>query len=250
MPLSFLRFQPGAIGDTVLMCILASNKNLNSQMRYLDYHDCKTEIDEEHLKQFKYNQISNLSFQYCKTDPIILKNQLLLLENEDVEKEWLLKSHYYGELNYPTIDIIIKQKMLPFVVKAILKKRNTHPNYLPLISQIKDEKILYQFNCYNYAVDRINTEKNILNNTRLLFLEELLNGWDNFKNAIHRINLSVDQTYKSYYNKWLNDNLSFMPSNTYISLVEESNFDYKYTGLSIEERYSLLALADEKFKIL
>ena len=250
MPLTFLRFQPGAIGDTVLMCILASNKNLHSQMQYLGNQDSKTEIDGDHLRQFRYDQISNLSFQYFKTDPILLKNQLLLLENEDIKKKWLLKSHYYGDLSYPTIDIIIEQKMLPFVVKAILKKRNSHPNYLPLISQIKDEKILYQFNCYNYAIDRINTEKNIVNNTRFLLLEELLNGWNSFRDAIHRINLLVDQACETYYNKWLNDNLSILPSSTYTLLVGERNFDYKYTGLSIEERYSLLALAGEKFKIL
>lgn len=249
MPLNFIRFQPGAVGDTVLMCILASNKNLHSQMRYLGYHEGKTEIDEHYLKQFKYDQISNLSCQYFKTDPILLKDQLLLLENEDPAIKWLLKTHYYGELNYPIIDIMITQRMLPFVVKAILKKRNTHVNYLPVVSQIKDEKILYKFNCYNYAVDRIRTEKSILNHT-FLKLEELVSGWNGFKSAVNKINLSIDQTCKSHYDKWLNGNLPMMPSSIYTSLVDQNNFDYNLAGLNLEEKYCLLALAGEKFKVL
>jgi hypothetical protein len=248
MPITFLRFQPGAAGDTVLKCIIDSHTRINCQMKYTNNVDGKTEIDETHLRQFRYNQISNLSFQYFKTDELQLKNQLLLLENEDVSKEWLLKSHYYGEVKYPVIDIIIGKKMLPFVVRSILKKRNTHPNYLPLIAKITNKKILYQFNCYNYAIDRITTEQTVAS-IRCLQLEDILSGWDNFCQALAAIDLPIGQNCKSYYDQWLENNL-YLPSSLYCSLVDKENFDYNNNRLAIEERYCLMALSGEKFKIL
>lgn len=248
MPITFLRFQPGAAGDTVLKCIIDSQSHIHCQMKYTNNVDGKTEIDEAHLRQFRYNQISNLSFQYFKTDEAQLKNQLVMLENEDINKEWLLKSHYYGELEYPVIDIIIGKKMLPFVIKSILKKRNTHPDYLPLITKIKNKKILYQFNCYNYAIDRIATEQTVTN-VKCLQLKDILGGWDSFYHSMAAIDIPIDQNCKSYYNQWLESN-SYLPSDLYCAQVDKENFDYRDYRLTVEERYCLMALSGEKFKIL
>ena len=119
--------------------------------------------------------------------------------------------------------------------------------YNNIVKKIKDPVILYKYNCYNLAIDRVST-RNF--DTKQIKLSDILGGWNTFLNSIEHVQLSVLDCFKDYYNNWLEENSVFFPSKEYTNLVETKNYDYTCTNLSLEERYCLLALSGGKFKIL
>lgn len=256
MSIKFLRFKPGAGGDTILKLILASNLNLKSQIEYVGCVNGKTVLDMDALQSFRYLEIALLSLNPSEVVLEKLKQQLLQLQNENKTQQWFLKSHYYEELDYPIIDIVVTKKMLPFAVKGVTLKNiadptrhNTLKSYTPLISKIKDKKILHYFNCYNVALDIINVEKIELSNNKIK-LENILDNWENLLELLKNVGVTVSEECKTYYEQWIQKNQKYKPSVNYTNLVSNNNFDYTFPELDIEERYCLLALSGQKFKIL
>jgi hypothetical protein len=256
MPLTLLRWQSGAGGDTVLKILLDSNPGLQSQNQYTGLDNNKTQIDIEYVTSFKYNEISKMSLMsHDFVDADLLTRQLRALEEENTNVPWLLKTHCYFNFHYPVIDITVDQQFLPFLVKSTLaknfKEHNTILNYNSMITKIKDPTILYKYNCYNLAVSFINNcmlNKN-LSQTRLS-VKNILGGWESLNNSLKELGFCVADHCKLYYKTWLSKNQSLLPSKYYIELVENNNLDYRSPKISIEEKYCLLALAREKFKII
>jgi hypothetical protein len=256
MPIKFLRFKPGAGGDTILKLILTSNLHVKSQIAYVGLASGKTVLDMDALQNFRYLHIALLSLNPYEIDKETLQNQLLHLQDENINQQWLLKSHYYEDLEYPMVDILITKNMLPFAVKGVTLKNindptrhNTLKNYNFLIPKIKDKKILHYFNCYNVALDIINAEKNRFKNEKIL-LEDILGGWESLVESLKKVNMPIAEECKPYYDQWITNNKQYKPSINYLDLVIANNFDYNHPELDIEERYCLLALAEQKFKIL
>jgi hypothetical protein len=239
-------------GDTVLKLLLDSDSNLQSQNRYIALNDGRSQIDYDYCKSFKYNQIAEMSLMHAfNVDQHILFDQLQQLEFSDVNAQWLLKTHCYFDFLYPVVDITVDHEQMPFVVKAGLHKNSRAKNLLPeyhvLISKISDPEVLYKFDCFNYAQDLLQPKKY---SAQQIGLKDILGGWVNFVTALDKVNLNISADCQNYYNEWLAENQRFIPTTTYVDLVQCNTFDYSNTELSIEERYCLLALSEKKFKIL
>lgn len=252
MSIVLLRWKSGAAGDTVLKLLLDSNPNLHSQNKYTALVGAQSVSDISHIKSFEYDQIAEMSLMnsHIKLDQPMLFDQLRQLEQSDPQKQWMLKTHAYFNFLYPVIDIVVDHEHMPFVVKASLTKnsraKNVVPEYHPMTSKISDPEILYKFDCFNFAKDLIQ----IKYCDQQINLKEILGGWSNLVKALHRVNLNVSADCESYYNQWLKNNQQFIPSDIFLSLLQCKNFDYGHEGLTIEERYCLLALSGGKFKIL
>lgn len=252
MSIKLLRWTSGMAGDTVLKLLLDSDANLQSQNRYIALSDGQSQIDYNYCKSFKYNQIAEMSLMHAfDVDPIVLFEQLQQLESEDINAQWLLKTHYYFDFLYPVVDITVNAEQMPFVVKAGLHKnsrtKNLLPNYHVLASKISDPAILYKFDCFNYAQDLLQTRNYSADQLRL---KHILGGWEDFVTALSKVNLNISAHCQTYYNQWLEENQRFVPGTAYLKLLEQQDFDYNNNKLTIEERYCLLALSKQKFKIL
>lgn len=239
-------------GDTVLKILLDSDPNLKSQNKYIALNDGSSMIDYNYCKSFKYDQIAEMSLMYAfKIDPVILFEQIKQLESDDVNVQWLLKTHCYFNFLYPVVDITVTAEQMPFVVKAGLYKnsrsKNLLPNYHVLASKISDTELLYKFDCFNYAQDLLQTKNYSADQ---LGLKHILSGWEDFVTALSKVNLYVSAHCQTYYMQWLEENQKFMPTTTYLEMIENQNFDFNNRKLTIEERYCLLALSKQKFKIL
>lgn len=252
MSITLLRWKAGSGGDTILKMLLESHNDLKSQNQYVKLIDGKTTLDPDFVKSFPYKEIAKMSSKdYTQVDKFALKDQLIQLHKEDPKVKWLLKTHCYMQFDYPTIDIVVDKKNLPFVVKAgifkNLRSKNLISDYHPLIKKITDPKILHKFDCYNFAYDlnrSFNYTKDVIN------LNDMLSGWDKLNLALTSLGFNLKENCKDYFEQWLKANLFFLPSKTYIDLIESKNYDFNQSGLSIEERYCLLVLAKEKFQIL
>lgn len=258
MSINLLRWKSGAGGDTVLKFVLESNPDILSQVLYINNNTTnRSTVNLEYMANFKYKEIVLMSASYNKIDKNILLHELQQLDNENKNCQWLLKTHSYINFPYSVIDIVTDNIMLPFAVTACLKKNFQDENidsnpwydteYNNIVKKIKDPVILYKYNCYNLAIDRVSTE---ITTSKQIKLIDILSGWDLFLNNIKQVQLDISDCFKNYYNEWLEENSIFFPSKDYVSLVNSKNYDYTCTKLSLEERYCLLALAGEKFKIL
>jgi len=252
MSIKLLRWTSGMAGDTVLKLLLDSDPSLQSQNKYIALNDGQSQIDYQYCKSFKYDQIAEMSLMHAfDVDQTALFEQLQQLESEDVQAQWLLKTHCYFDFLYPVVDITVATEQMPFVVRAGLHKnsraKNLLPNYHVLASKISDPVILYKFDCFNYAQNLLQTRNY---SPDQLALKHILSGWEDFTAALGRVNLKISADCQTYYEQWLEENQRFMPTATYLDQVNLQNFDYNNSELTIEERYCLLALSGQKFKIL
>jgi hypothetical protein len=252
MSIKLLRWRSGSGGDTVLKMLLDSNPTLLSQNKYVGLTQGKTKLDVDYVRSFKYQQIAKMSLRdAADVDLETLLFELKCLEQDDPLKKWLLKTHCYHEFSHEVIDIVVEHQILPFVVKASLaknsRKNNAIPVYHPLISKITDPKILYKFDCYNMALDTV-SNKNF--SDQKIYFKDIVGGWETFTKSLSNVNLHVNVQCRDYYESWLADNQIFMPGTEYISLINEQNYDYTRSNLSVEEKYCLLALSNKKFCLL
>lgn len=254
MPITILRWHSGSAGDTVLKMLLNSNSNMVSQVKFTDVSNERS-VDTEDpsfFSSYQYKQLKNITGVHKFTvNHKDLLNELAQLESTATNIHYVVKSHYYDVLLDNTIDIIIDSFLLPFGVKASLAKMTREQgqmvNYNQLDKKILDKKILYFYDCFNLASDRL--RPNIYSNQQI-YLKSILGGWESLNRALKKVNLNISDSNQSYYNMWLEKNQKYMPSQNYVNCIESQNYDYTRPDLSIEEKYCLLALAKEHFKIL
>lgn len=252
MSVKILRWMLGSGGDTIINLLLNSNPNWHSQNKYCGLDNSRTAFDIEYVNAFRYDQIAKMSLvDYQSTNVSLLFEQLTQLAQEDLSKHWILKTHCYVDFTQEVIDIVIGENFLPFALTAVLAKNPRSKvkivDYHPLASKISDPVVLYKFDCYNMAKNAIST-KNF--STLQIHLGDLLKDWQQFTQALSAVNLHVGPNCQEYYERWLNANKKFLPSNTYTTLVNNKTYDYTNSLLSIEEKYCLFALSGEKFCLL
>ena len=204
---------------------------------WIDF-DNLTEVQKIALKQIYYKDIN-----------------LLLLQSEiqhwqrQPELHWV-KSHYYDTdlFNDITIDIVVDDYSLPFVVNANCIKTDTLSTpFNNIVSKIPDETVKLKYTYYCNAVDTL-VQTNIGWNT--ILVSELIAGQDQFESVLARQKLNIPSEYFVVYNDWLEKNLPYMPSETYTQKIYNRDYDYNDTKLSLVEKYCLLALSKNKFTIL
>lgn len=251
MSITLLRWKSGSAGDTILKMLLESN-NIQSQNRYLNFENLKTNIDVDYVKNFKYDQVAKMSLMdFINVDKDRLFVQLDQLHLENKNQHWVLKTHCYFDYNYPVIDIEIDKEYLPFVVKASLTKNSRAakliPEYSVLASKISNSNLLYKFDCYNFAYDILK-----INNysTKKIKIASILNGWNILLTEVNELGFNLDSSCKQYFETWLEANRQFMPSSEYKIKVKSCNYEIDDSIIDLAEKYCLLALSGQKFKIL
>lgn len=254
MSVTIFRWKAGSGGDTVMKLILLSNPSILSQIKYVDRNSKqRSHLDTEFSQKFEYDQITKMANpDYLDVDPTLLAQQLDNLEHSDRSQDWLLKSHCYNiKYKQKIIDIVVSPYWLPFVIAANLFKNARQlgimADYHVMTSKIADPVVLHKFDLFNSA-------KNLLEDTptsnQQLMIDDILNGWPALSAALSNLNIFISAEYQSIYDTWLDCNKCFMPSKLYQSMILDNNLDYKNSELSIAERYCLLALAGQKFKLL
>lgn len=253
MSVKILRWPAGAGGDTILKLAVQSNSNLNTNIVFADSKNVnRTKVDYYASNQFKYKHISKMGmYDWQDVDIQILKQEL---EQFDAEHSgnWILKSHIYDvEFNQDVIDIVTPIEYLPFVVLASVVKNTRESGLIqynhPLIDKIKDKDTLDKFDMYNIAKNEL-VPRHLSDNQ--ISLKDTLDGWQSFCTATKQAGIHIDNKFETAYNVWLEANKKFMPSKKYKSLLIDNNFDYECNQLSLVEKYCLLALSGNKFKLL
>jgi hypothetical protein len=256
MPITLMRWKSGAGGDTVMKILLDSDPTLLSQNQFVGLNNSQTKVDDAQVLLFRHSEIAKMSLtSYTQVNRELLNEQLTSLEQEVGNERWLLKTHCYFDFNWPVIDLVAGLDTLPFLIKASLiknsREKNMLGNYHPLIANIKDPKILYKFDCYNLAVNYVNDC--ILNQKlshQTLSVQSIIGGWLALSTKLQHFNFYVSDHCKQYYEAWLAQNQLLLPGDVYLNLIATNNLDYSAPGLSIEERYCLLALDQQQFKVI
>jgi hypothetical protein len=252
MSITLLRWKAGSAGDTVLKLLLQSNPDLCSQNQYLNQnHTGKTEIDLDFVNNFAYDAVAKMSLiDFALVDYQRIEQQLCELDQAYPNTRWLLKTHCYYDFSYPVIDIVVEPELVAFAVKASLTKNSRQCNMIRyqhrLLDQIKDPEVLYKFDCFNMASDILSAKTS----SHTLSLAHVLSGWQGFCNAVQNLGFDVNADCESEYQRWRTLNEKFIPSKQYQELVRAKNFDCQAQGLSLEERYCLLAMSQQRFRIL
>ena len=134
-------------------------------------------------------------------------------------------------------------------MNANLKKTNTaETNYNKLTKIIKNKEIAEKYALFNVGKDSLKT-KNI--NKNFLLVTDIIRGdWNYLKEKLKDKGIFIDDDLKELYNEWINKNVIYFPSQTYLKCVIGKNYDYKNNFLPLHERYALMILSNERFKIL
>lgn len=260
----FLRWSGGEGGDTIMSFISKKQDlftNVNTQ-REVSGHG-------ESVVGASYDS------RYPTLKEIALKNKVSNKKEllHDIEKlcqdykSFLCKFHVWDE----KIDSAIQQKVeivnvgfsiefIPFIVKCNLLKT-------PSILSSKDPLSTYFDSDFVKLSNRLTLDQN-----------KKLVTWSLIKDSIQRYNdyqlkNSPIQTQDLFYNldgivdflkskelpvqldekyiaDWRSSNQKFLPSQKFVDLVDNQDFDYTSKSLDLVERYVLLALSDKNFQFL
>lgn len=242
MGVRIVRWKSGSGGDTLMKMLLDSDPTLCSQNQYLDMTDNATRPDSSFVNSFQLSQVALMSlWNFDTVDVKTLMYELELLESSC--QKWLLKSHCYIKYPYPVLDLVPCAQSLPFVVKAAMCKNFSRPNlvapYHPLRSKIKDSGMLYQFDCFNLAVDRVRTQYDAVHQ---LPVRLLLGPYHELCTELQTLGFTIDPNTASYHSQWIKKNRSLMPTDLYIDMTAAGIYDDREPGLTVEERVCMLAL--------
>jgi hypothetical protein len=247
MTLNILRWQGGSGGD-MLLKLISSSAVVQTNAKFqsgLSAHG-KILLDQLHQP----SQINYIAMDFnCRAsiDPKLLKQELDQIISSD--QIWWVKSHYY-EQNFYTdciVDIVVDHELLPFAVTANINKTTTmQSDFNPLVAKITDPYVRYQYSIYSLAKDFVYP----YNTKRIIQLKQLLSGWDQLKNALDSLNISLDEKLKSFYQDWLTLNTMYMPTPAYQHLVKTQDYNMDHPDLTLVEKYCLLVLAGRKFQML
>lgn len=251
MTVTILRWKGGYGGDTLLNLIMRSNPGAQCNVVFSSFTDTGAQnIDYSQIIREQLTNVEklahvfpgvvvNLDQVYQEVDQII-----------DSKEQWFIKSHNYNtpKYNHITVDLVADAVSLPFIVAANISKTETlNFNYNKVSHIIKDPEIAKKHAMYNVAVDSLVKEEF---STRTIPVSQVLIDWTTLKEKFAKQDIILDDSVKNIYETWLTLNQQYLPSKEYIQAVNEFNYDYSNTKMSLPERYSLMALGGTKFKIL
>jgi hypothetical protein len=251
MAVTVVRSSSGSAADTILKLLSINEPNAKFNIQF----DSLNEVGRSPT-----NPIINPNIPNCiklgtnqeiigTIDTTSLLNEINNLRN--IDEIYYLKSHYFEKiLNDVTIDIVNTHRTLSFMAQSNVYKTNLlqkHSNYTKLNSKIKDQEIAVKYALYNIIKDCL-IYKNFSN--RQISVENIIGGWDKLSENLQNLGFTLNLQAQEYYSSWLNLNLKYLPSNKYVQYVDVGYHNYNDTDLNIAERYALLALSGNKFKIL
>jgi len=250
MSVRILRWKGGAGGDMILYLKSLSMPGsvLNVSFTPMDKNG-KTGLDFSKVNLLAPTELEKITLLPTWLDQVNLEklSDEILKHQSDVNTVWL-KSHYYktDQFNNITIDIVVDEYSLPFLIAANVSKTNTTKlDFNPLISKIANNQQKFNYSMYCVAVDCMYNQQNVSKHT--IPLSDLLVNVDTFDAVVTQHNIGIDSTFYNIYNDWLCSNLRYMPSLQYRKKVLDKDYNFEDPGLTLAEKYSLLVLAKKKF---
>lgn len=251
MSLNILRWKGGFGGDIVLHLVTKSHAvHTNVKFKSSVSYQGRIQLDFSHLDFNNLRQIDRLALKQpyiSEIDPVLLKQEFDSITASG--QSWWIKSHYYQQdfYNDQIIDIVLDDWVLPFAVSANINKTETLiTDFNPLVAKITDPFVHYQYSIFNLAKDFVH----YYSAHRMLKLKHIVSGWVDLQQALQLFNVNLDVQYKNLYDSWLETNKKYFPTVSYQQCLQTGNFDVNQSGLSLVERYCLLALSNCKFQLL
>jgi len=251
MSLNILRWKGGFAGDIVLQLVTnSSTVHTNVKFKSSISDQGRIQLDFSHLNLNNLQQIDRIALtQPYNSDinPKLLKQEFDHLIASD--QAWWIKSHYYQQdfYNEQIIDIVIDHWLLPFAVAANINKTETlTTEFNPLVSKITNPFVQYQYSIYNLAKDFVCA----YSTNRVLQLKQILSGWNELQQTMRQFNIDLDDQSRNLYETWLEINKKYFPTASYQQCLQTRNYDIDQRGLTLIEKYCLLALSNCKFQLL
>jgi hypothetical protein len=251
-----LRWPGGAGGDLILYIKSLSDPESVTNVKFCKnieptYHQLNNAIDYtciDHLHPKEIYKIY-LADWVDQVDPNELSDELRTYSYSD-QIHWF-KSHYYSSNRFDniTVDLVVDPLSLPFVVSSNIAKTDTlYKNFNRLAKMIADPMVRSNFAMYSIAMDNVQRQPSVI--SKHLPVSSLLIDTETFKTATNLVNLNLDFTFIHVYQNWRLKNQTYMPSERYQKKIQSQDYDFFDTELSIVERYCLMALSKNKFKLL
>jgi hypothetical protein len=250
MAASILRWRGGSGGDMILYfkSISLPGSVVNVDFCRID-NTGKTNIDFSKFAQSPPREIDKIALTPEWIDLVNLeKLSEEIIKYHNISDHVWIKSHYYNtdQFDNITVDLIADPLSLPFVVLSNVIKTDTVDRKFNNLSEIiTNPAIKINYSLYSVAVDNANNCTS--NSCQQLLVSDLLISAETFKNATDRVNLQLDFKFSKIYNYWLATNQPYIPSEQYQKKILNCDYDFMDTGLTKAERYSLMALARNKF---
>ena len=249
MPGNILRWKGGAGGDMLLKLISLSHTNIYTNVKFQDNltDQGAAVLDFSQLDISKQTDLITKLEHLNNVDPELLDQQIQTLFAG--EKTWWLKSHYYARdvCSEFTIDLIVDLPSLPFAVAANINKTKTLTvDFNHLVSNIKDPDLRRHYSIFSVAKDFVAFKTT----NQIITVDQLLSGWAMIKRTIKKFNVELDENLKLMYNTWLTTNQLYLPSSTYKYCVQNQHYDVDHPALTLIEKYCLLAISGDKFRLL
>jgi hypothetical protein len=259
-----LRWMGGAGGDTLLHMISEHNDvYMNVQLKEnIDRSSGKSLVSSKY--DSRYPTLFDLSSNEI-VDRRKLQNDIQNLSKSHTQ--FVIKSHFFDKKFddsivdlAETVDLGFGLDFLPFVVRSNINKtatldrsgdavRSHFDQTLQKISSKLDKeqrKMLVTWNVIKSMIQHIgefHLESSPIS-TADLFLDV-----DRLENFFMKRNLKIDKK-SSHLSEWKRINAKLLPSPAYQDHLRNSNYDFNDNSLDLVERYILLALANENFRIL
>tara|TARA_R110000822_G_scaffold304188_1_gene429240 strand:+ start:49 stop:843 length:795 start_codon:yes stop_codon:yes gene_type:complete len=258
-----LRWVGGAGGDT--LCHLLSLQNTNVYMNV----SCHGKIEPNTgrtLVSGRYDPDYPLLVQLTRVPCSGIDMELLGVDVCNLikkHKRFILKSHLFDneiEKYTEVIDLGFDLKFLPFIVQCNIDKTDTvvdnftynnskFDSTLKKISKKLNNKQKKQLATWNVVKDTIKQiNKFALDNTSLSTEDFFYNQKrieDFFKEKGYEIDFDVQ-----FFSDWKNNNTKYLPSKKYQEYLQNKQYNYNDTQLTISERYILLALSGQNFTFM
>jgi|688.fasta_scaffold521477_2 hypothetical protein len=252
MSLTILRWNGGYAGDIILKLITESNPAAKSNINFKGINQAgKIEIDTSDFKIKTLTELDLIGFNLEKSRKLSQKKLKKELNRLIVDTNvWYIKSHYYAmsEFNEFTIDIVADELSLPFIINANLKKCGDADFYnKKILKIIKDEKVKEKYVIYNIAKG---TQIIVPISDNCIPVSSIISGFDSVKQCLAKHGIFISDTVKNFYQRWYESNINYLPSQKYIKYVNTKKYQFDDLTLTFYERYSLLVLANKKFRVL
>jgi hypothetical protein len=251
MTVNILRWKGGFGGDSLLNMICNSIPDVKTNVNFLPgfTEHGSTQLESKlHITGLSYVELMALENNHVPDNEIsYLTNELTALDNSN--NIWWLKSHQYNFdlFNHVTVDIEADLLSLPFVVSANINKTLIlEKNYNELASMIPDKETKIKYAAFSLAKEFIATPKY----KQSISVSQLLAGWQSVYYSMKTFNVELNNSTKSFYKRWVANNQKYIPSNVYQQKITNQSYNIDHPKLSTIEKYCLLAISGNKFKLL
>lgn len=247
MPARILRWKGGYAGDMLLYVMhLSGHRIINVVFRNNISDTGRVEIDFAHTSG-DLTAIDRLALNHCRGT---IDHDTLKKEIESLDGDVWIKSHYFcDEFDDITTDITVDAASLPFVMAANVYKTETVTthDFHRLAGRVKDPDLRAKLALYNVGQDSLNT---VTSSESKISISDLIQGWPTLCSRSRCLGIQLDAQAEDFYHHWYDKNKKYFASPSYLDLCHRTETALDHHDLNIIERYALMVLRGQRFRIL